>query len=204
MPSYAQRERNHLSRSDIRSRGVNPRTCQIVRHDNRQRHPGITSRRSDWCPLCGTPKSCEARIASPFRDAEYDIPAMRLAVHQAARDLGWAALKFRGKLTDELAHANVHFSNSYMPNDVFDLDLSPIEDERDGYEIDAGEERDAVGRWIGDYLLKEFTEDTLPKFRSIGRSRFHCIASAIIAIRPALEERLIEIANDLNPSPPED
>ena len=128
---------------------------------------------------------------------------MRLAIHDAACKLRWGPSEFREKLIDDLARANVHFWRSYFSRDVEDLDLSPLESEKDGYEIDAENEAEALASWLSDYLLRPFTQDTLPEFHGIGRKRFFTIGSAMIGIDDALEERLIDLANRENPSPPE-
>lgn len=159
--------------------------------------------RPGWCPLCPTPLSCDARVVSEFRDAEYKRPAMRLAVHDTARKLGWGASAFRRMLTEALRDINVHFTTSYMADDVHDLDLTPLESEKDGYEMNAANEAGALKTWIEEYLLPEFTEETLPDLNGAGKARFMCIASALIAICPELEERLIDLANAENPSPPD-
>ena len=100
------------------------------------------------------------------------------------------------------ASANVHFSPTYRLCDAHDLDLSPLESPKDGYEIDAGKEAEALSAWFELYLLPRCTVDTFPEFKGKGKERFMCIASALIGIDPVLREALKIIADAENPSPP--
>lgn len=158
--------------------------------------------RPTWCHLCGTPLSCQAeRIVFTFTEAEFARPAMRLAVHKQAQATGWSATEFRKELVDALVEAKVHFRS--LTKRYSDLDLTPIESEQDGYEIDVEKEDDALRVWIEANLLEPVTEDTLPTFYGKGKARFLCIASALIGIYPELQERLADLADQEYPSPRE-
>ncbi len=134
-----------------------------------------------------------------FTEAEFARPMMRLAVHEQAQTTGWSATEFRHKLVDALVEAKVHFRSLTKRNS--ELDLTPLESERDGYEIDAEQEADTLRVWIEANLLAPVTEDTLPVFYGVGKERFLCIASALIGIYPELEERLADLAGQEYPSP---
>lgn len=155
------------------------------------RHPWRPIATPRVCHLCGTPRSCEARIVFTFSEAEYSRPAMRLAVHRYAYGLGWRAADFHPNLLAVLEKANIHFKD--IKGRVFDLDLSALETELDAY--DAPEEFDTLRHWVGETLLKMTWVDTLPELRGVGKARFMVIASILTATSPELEEELIRLAN---------
>lgn len=142
-----------------------------------------------WCNLCGTPRTCAARIVFTFSEAEYQRAEMRLAVHRAARATGWSASCFVENAIDALAKENVHFC-SHACGRPFDLDLSPIEGDADGFDVDLRQVKEAMRLWIRAYLLLPRLESDLPSLRGTGKARFMCLASILVAVLPDLEHEL--------------
>lgn len=171
-----------------------------IRARGSDRHPWrpVDRQRPKLHKLSGTPRSCTAEIKYMLSPAEFARPQMRLAVHDEARATGWNPAEFRENLIDELRDANVFFTD--VTGQIFDLPLEALNDERDGFEFDADLEGRAVAEWIETSLLAPRTLNILPDHYGIGKARFICVASALIAIRPALEARLSALADAENRS----
>lgn len=170
-------------------------SCNMDYRDGRSLHAWRRTfvTRPAWCKLCPTPRSCDARIVQVLNEAEYRNDNIRLSVHECALSLGWGECAFYGKLLDGLRDAHVHFTD--VTGQIFDLDLSPLETPLDGFEVDPETEMETLRTWIGDTILRQFTAETLPVLRGVGKARFIVIASALIALNPELEAKLCEITD---------